>query len=358
MKNEHIGLILLSLFLLSLTIMGTTATTNTNNGDKTLTLILQGGAIAEIQFENNTTIPVYNSTTVNFNGSIKLFIHVPHPGLVLLVNGTKYYSGDYNTTINKSIIIYADAIQIYDEIRVNIIGNGNIKMLLYGINNNYSSININKSTSFKINNETFISLSSDSSFIVNNDNLTTKYFAVVALKNITLNIDFNTENISLSNLAKINLSFLGKGVIEVFIDNISAYETLAYHEYNNTATFYAPLGTTIYLLSPIEFNVNGQTANLSETRAYVYMFNVTRNENVLNISFISANITNTYTNSTATITKTSISIENQTITILPKNNNGIYLEMVIVVLIAIILFLLTFIILKGKKGGAIPPSSS
>ena len=351
MKNEHIGLILLSLFLLSLTIMGTTATTNANN-ENTLTLILKGGAIAEIQYQNNVTVPVYNSTTVPFNGTIKLSIHVPRPGLVLVVNGTKYYSGVYNTTINESTTICADAVQIYDEVTINLIGNGSVHILLYSISGNESALVLNKSASFKVDNETFISLSSDKSFIVNNDNLTTTYFAMVLIKNTTFNVNFNIQNISTSNLAKINLTFANRGFVQIFIDNISAYETLAYHEFNKSAVFYAPFGATVYIASPYKFEANGEIANLTESGTYVYVFNVSTNNNMLNISFILPNTSSiTHANSTATVTKTFTEIENQTITSVPNTNTELYQGIIIILLISVIIFLATYIFLKERKKG-------
>jgi len=349
MLNKNLGLFLSFLIIFSLPILIIPSTVNaTNEGNNNiLTLVLKGGAIAEIQYQNNVTVPVYNSTTIPFNGTIKLFIHVPHPGLILIVNGTKYYSGEYNTTINESTTIYADAIQIYDEVSINLIGNGSVNVLLYGINGNESTLALNKSTSFKVDNETFISLSSNKLFTVNNDNLTTKYFAIITLKNVTINVDFNTQNISTSNLARINLAISGKGLINVFIDNISAYETLSYNVYNQSTIIYAPLSTTVYITSPFEFKVNDQIANLTQSQMYAYVFNITqKNNNTLAIVFITPNITKT--NSTVTITKTFTEIQNQTVTLLPTNNK-LYQGIIDIILVAIIVFLVTYIILKERK---------
>jgi len=347
MKNKKVGIFLLFLAILSLPIIYTTATT-TSNETNTLTLVLKGGAVAEITYQNNTTVPIYNSTSVPFNGTIKLLIYVPHPGLVLVVNGTKYYDGVYNTTINTTTIIYADAIQTYDEVSINVIGNGSVNVLLYNINGNQSALTLKKSALFKVDNQTYMLLSSDNPFTINNDNLTTNYFAIILMKNDTLNVNFNIQNISTSNLVKINLTINGNGSINMFIDNISAYETLAYHEYNESSVFYAPLGVTIYLVSSSEFKVNGEMSNLTQNGAYTFILNVTEKSGyILRIEFAQPNIT--HTNLTTTTTKTYTEIENQTITVVPRNNIQLYQGLIDVALVAVIVFLVTYIVLKQRK---------
>jgi len=291
---------LLLLSLLSVAQQNTTSTAQT----KTLNLILKDGTTALIKFSNGATLYVQSSQSINFTGEINVTIYAPGSAYNLIINDVEYHSSIVSLTINTSETLIVEAMRVLDRVAVDIIGSGSVKLTL----NNGSALTLSHSASFLVPNQTIIYITSSKPFVVNNNGISTTYFVQTVLQNITLVINFNTQNISTTNLAKIATIMNGQGVLEVEIeDNNSILTTFAI---NSSRTFYAPIGSVVWLYSSKSFIING------EKTTGEYEFNVNNTYILLNITFSSITYTvpsnNTITTTSTPFTSTTTTTNNST----------------------------------------------
>ena len=287
-------LLLLSLPLLSVAQSSTTSSVQA----KTLNLFLKDGTTALIQFSNGYTLYVQSSQSINFTGTITVTIYAPGSAYNLIINGVEYHSSTVTLSINSSETLIVEAVLVLDRVTVDILGSGSLALTL----SNGSTLTLSHSTSFLVANQTTLYITSSKPFVVNNYGIPTTYFVQRVLQNITLIINFNTQNISTTNLAKIMIIINGEGVLEVEIEgNNSILTTFAI---NSSTTFYAPLESEVQLYSSKMFIINGEKTD--EYKFYV------------NNTYITLNITLSSTSSTVssnnTITTTSNSFTSTTTT--------------------------------------------
>lgn len=173
---------------------------------KTLKVIIKGPADVLLSSFNGSFLLINNSTSVTFNGSVKITVFPVEPGFYVTVNGTPVYT-TYSLTINKSEVLLIESKPEYVKVSIYINGSGYLKVML----NNGTSFTINKSISFLVLNESLVYLSSPKVFEI--DGAKTSFYLLVPSNNVSLHVTFLKSEISGQQPIRISSQgFIGIGL--------------------------------------------------------------------------------------------------------------------------------------------------
>jgi len=174
------------------------------NGNS-LKVLIEGPSQVLVNYPNGSFLLISNSSTLQFNGSIRVTIFSMNPSYYVLVNGTKYFSS-YSFSINNSETLYVKAIPEYVKMSLNLNGSGNLKIMI----NNGSSFTINKTTLFLVLNNSIVYITSGKTFEINGT--ITNFYIIAPSSNVSLDINFIKKFSSTSPPKITSQDFLGIGL--------------------------------------------------------------------------------------------------------------------------------------------------
>jgi len=175
-----------------------------SNGNS-LKVLIEGPSQVLVNYPNGSFLLIGNSSTLQFNGSIRVTIFSTNPSYYVLVNGTKYFSS-YSFSINNSETLYVKAIPEYVKMSLTLNGSGNLKIMI----NNGSSFTINKTTSFLVLNNSIVYITSGKTFEING--AITNFYIIAPSSNVSLDINFIKNTSSTSSPKITSQDFLGIGL--------------------------------------------------------------------------------------------------------------------------------------------------
>lgn len=165
-----------------------------NADASTLRIIINGPSEAQVWIycPDGFFFVTYSSTTLNFNGSIKVEVCPANPGYYVIVNGTKvFYPNAYTITISKSETLYVDVKPVYVRLNFNFENPGCLEVTLY----NGSAIKIYHSTYILVPKDSINIISSLYCFIINGTTEVAYFpYTCIPADNMTLNIKFIVQN--------------------------------------------------------------------------------------------------------------------------------------------------------------------
>ena len=242
----------------------------------------------------------------------------------------------------------------YVTLTINIYGNGNLT-----VETPLNCTTINKTTTFIIPIGSLVLLSSNQSFWAGNGTVITKSLSFKITHNTTLNIYFNISNfVYPPSYAKVVMNVEGHLDLDIYIVNyiFNEHFDLAYFQINNSsATFFAPINSSIIISSNKEFYVNGTPAE-NFTFQYVYQYNITRSTTITLVISTTENSTTTSTTLPRT-TVITLPVPNTTITVTPHTGTVIPtstasrspLAMYYAILAVVVVILVAFFVLRRVR---------
>ena len=178
---------------------------SSNANSSTLKVIMEGPSQVLVNYPNGSFLLISNSSTLQFNDSIRVTIFSTNPSYYIIVNGTKY-SSSYSALINDSETLYAKAIPEYVKISFDLNGSGKLKIMV----DNGTSFTLNRSASFLVLNNSLVYITSSKTFEINGT--ITNFYILVPTSNVSLYVNF-IKNPSSSSSPKItSQDFLGIGL--------------------------------------------------------------------------------------------------------------------------------------------------
>ena len=182
---------------------------STNVSSSILRVIIEGPSEVLVNYSNGSILLISNSSTIHFNGNIRVTVFSLNPSYYIVVNGTKYFSS-YSTIINNSEILCVKALPEYVRVNLNLNGTGKLRIMI----SNGSSFTINRSTSFLVLNNSIIYITSGKTFEING--AITNFYILVPTGNVSLEVSLinytspiRTPKITSQNFLGIGLGLIG-----------------------------------------------------------------------------------------------------------------------------------------------------
>ena len=171
----------------------------------TLKVLIEGPSQVLVNYTNGSFLLISNSSTLQFNDSVRVTIFSTNPSYYVIVNGTKYFS-PYSFSINDSETLYVKALPEYVKMSLNLNGSGKLKIMI----NNGSSFTLNKTTSFIVLNNSIVYITSGKTFEINGT--VTNFYIVAPSSNVSLDVNFIKNSSSTSSPKITSQDFLGIGL--------------------------------------------------------------------------------------------------------------------------------------------------
>jgi len=208
--------------------------------------------------------------------------------------------------------IVAKATTRYVTLTINITGNGNLTVIIP----NNSTV-INESTTFKVPAGDPALILSNKSFWPGKGTVVTKIFLMYRItQNTTLNVYFNVSNVVYPSSEYARVTILNEGNLNLSIAIFN--DTVIFTGFNidnSSATFVAPINSTVEIYYGKEFCVNETLAGLF-FNDYYYQYTINNSTPVILVATPAVNTMTT--NSTTTTIITTMTTSTTTTTTLPS----------------------------------------